>query len=640
MKNKSAGVFGVIIILIIGFIVIGIGKVGKQVFSLGARKEDMSIDTGSKIDNIESLMNRVTEKNSRQNSKNITERYIANNTGTDKNGNSNTSPGNDVINGEKINSAGTDDTVTYNTGKNNTGKNNTETNINSKSDITAGTPDPENHKTEVNGASNDPDITYSNNNQTNENADDTGNRNDGSSDNIKKTDISVSNAISRRKSHGPKMDSDVLFSTDTLGKVNNFDYFTDSVTGVSDTQYTEEELEAAIKERGATYGGTPGMPVEEYRAAMERLWIDCTQYGSNIELIDFSLTKKYRYSELESILGKLSRYEGVYLYDIGRTTEGRTMYALEIDMPSDKDKTTVILTGTIHARETAGTTYLFKEIIDLLQNETDENNEILENLRIAAVLCVNPDGREGVGFDTANFTYSDGQLWKAASNGTDLNRNFPGLSFSQVGKGNKKSANISTSPRKIFYPGEYGGCNSEIKAMIKFLYHYIVREKAPILIDYHQQGSIGYAGKPWDSIAHQKACQNLADQMFSMMNKGNSRKYIWIAEPDEYGLNGQGSTLTDYACSVAYGAKFSPAFGFCVYTDGIREYPLSEIPKMDESPITFDIPNNSFRTMTFEIGSGRSYLGYSESTRKLLEEEYAKYHFDKVFYRIYEILCK
>ncbi|MCR5324696.1 MAG: hypothetical protein K6E85_15675 [Lachnospiraceae bacterium] len=427
---------------------------------------------------------------------------------------------------------------------------------------------------------------------------------------------------------------------ETLVKVNNFDYFSDSVTGVTDKQYTVEELEAAIKERGATFGGTPGMPVEEYKEAMAREWIDCTQYGSEPEFIDFSLTKEYRYADLENILMNLSRYDGVYLYDIGISTEGRTLYALEIDKPSDVEKTIVILTGTIHARETAGTTYLFKEIIDLLQNENAENDEILKNLRIAAVLCVNPDGREGVAFDTKNFTYSDGQLWKAASNGTDLNRNFPGLSFSQIGKGNKKTSNISYSPDKIFYPGKYGGCNSEIKAMIKFLYHYIVIEKAPILIDYHQQGSIGYAGKPWDSVAHQKACQKLADEMFSMMNKGNSRRYIWIAEPDEYGLNGTGSTLTDYACSVAYGAKFSPAFGFCVYTDGVREYPLCEIPKMDNSPITFNIPNNNFRTMTFEIGSGRSYLGYSESTRKLLEEEYKNYHFDKVFYRMYEILCK
>lgn len=426
----------------------------------------------------------------------------------------------------------------------------------------------------------------------------------------------------------------------TLETVNSFDYFTDSITGISNTQYTVEELRTAIAERGATFGGTPGMPVEEYRAAMEYKWTDCTQYGIEPEKIDFSLTDKYRYKDLENILKILSGYEGVYLYDIGRTTEGRTMYALEIDVPSENEKTTVILTGTIHARETAGTTFLFKEIIDLLQNDTEENENILKNLKLAAVLCVNPDGREGVAFDTSNFTYPDGQLWKAASNGTDLNRNFPGLSFSQIGKGNKKTPNISSSPEKIFYPGDHGGCNSEIRAMIKFLYHYIVIDKAPVLIDYHQQGSIGYAGKPWDSIAHQKACQKLADQMFEMMNKGNRRRYIWIPEPDEYGLNGTGSTLTDYACSVAYGAKFSPAFGFCVYTDGIREYPLCEIPKMDDSPIEFNIPNNNFRTMTFEIGSGRSYLGYSDTTRKQLAKEYEDYHFDRVFYRIYEILCR
>ncbi|MCR5330570.1 MAG: hypothetical protein K6E62_05195, partial [Lachnospiraceae bacterium] len=247
-------------------------------------------------------------------------------------------------------------------------------------------------------------------------------------------------------------------------------------------------------------------------------------------------------------------------------------------------------------------------------------------------------GREGVAFDTDNYTYSGGELWKATSDGTDLNRNFPGLSFSQIAKGNKKSKSIGTSPKKLYYPGDYGGCAGETKALMKFLYHYIILEKAPVLIDYHQQGLIGYAGKPWDTVAHQEACKGLANQMFSMMNSGNSYKYRWVGEVDAYGLEGMGSTLTDYASSIAYGAKFSPAYGFCVYTDGNKEYPLSAIPKMDESPVTVNAPNDTFRTMTFEIGYGPEYLGYSDNTLKLLDAEYTNYHFDKVLYRLYEIL--
>ena len=438
----------------------------------------------------------------------------------------------------------------------------------------------------------------------------------------------------------------LLYGTETLKKVNLFDYYTDSITGLSDTMYSEEEITKVLKEKGAKFTGMPGMPLEEYRQAMERQWTDCTEYGRKVISAGFSLTKAYHYDEIVDVLKILSRYEGVYLYDIGETTEGRTMYALEIDIPDPEtgipnpDKKTIVLTGTTHARETAGTTIIVKELCELLENDTAENRELLQNIRFAAVACVNPDGREGVCFDTKNFTYSNGVLWKATSNGTDLNRNFPGLNFSQIGNGNKQTKNISNSPTKIYYPGPYGGSANETKTLMKFLYHYIVREKAAALIDYHQQGAIGYAGKSWDTKQHQKNCRELADSIFKMMNKGNSRKYSFFKEDDDYGLNGTGSTLTDYACAIAYGAKFSPAYGFCVYTDGKNEYPLCEIPRMDDCKIKFDIPNDSFRTMTFEIGYGQPYLGYSESTRKLIAKEYSDYHFDKVLYEFYKILSK
>ena len=167
-----------------------------------------------------------------------------------------------------------------------------------------------------------------------------------------------------------------------------------------------------------------------------------------------------------------------------------------------------------------------------------------------------------------------------------------------------------------------------------------MHEKALTLIDYHQQGLIGYAGKPWDTQEHQDACKGFANKMFSMMNVGNNYKYRWVSESDAYGLEGMGSTLTDFATSVAYGAKFSPAYGFYVYTDGEKEYPLSDIPRMDDAKITFDIPNDSFKTMTFEIGYGPEYLGYSDKTLELLDKEYKNYHYDNVLYRLYEVVSE
>lgn len=422
-------------------------------------------------------------------------------------------------------------------------------------------------------------------------------------------------------------------TTATLEKMKTINYFEDSTTGLTNTQYTPKEINNLIADYGK-FEGCKGMPVEEYRAAMEYEWKNATVYDKKLVKVKVDLTKAYKYSDIVAMLKKLSRYEGVYLYEIGTTLQGRTMYALEIDVPSDKEKNTVILTGGVHARETAGPTYLLKEIADLLSANTAESREVLATTRFACVPCVNPDGREGVCFDTANYTYKDGQYWKAASNGVDINRNFPGLGTSFTLNGNKKNWALSSTAEGIYYPGEYCGCNPETQALMKFLYHYIAIEQAQILIDYHQQGGISYAGKPWATKAQQAACKDLSNSMLAVLNKDNSSKYTWAGEVDGYGLDGTGSTLTDYACAIAYGAKFSPGYGFYVYTDGKDEYPLVVIPRAEKSKVTLTETTPGFRTMTFEIGEGRKYLGYSQNTRNLIAQEYETRHFDRVLYEV------
>ncbi len=418
----------------------------------------------------------------------------------------------------------------------------------------------------------------------------------------------------------------------TLSKMKTVDYYASSVSPL-----TEEQLSVgAIKKLISPYGkfdGNPGMPVDEYRAAMEYEWTDRTVYNKTASPVSIDLEAEHTYDDYVKIMRRLSKYEGVYLYEIGSSYEGRTIYAIEIDIPSDIEKNTVLLTGLVHSRETAGTPFILKEIADLLSADTPEAAEVLATTRFACVPCVNPDGFEAIAFNPSKYTYPGGILWKAATNGTDLNRNFPGLAWGQILSGNAKSKYISTSSNKQFYPGEYAGCNPETKALIKFLYHYIVIEKAKVLIDYHQQGAITYAGKPWSTKASQNACKDLSDVILKPMNK-KGRKYIWWPENDDYDLNGTGSTLTDYAISVALGAKFSPAYGFCVYTDGQNEYPLAAVPKADKAPFDLEQANPAFRTMTFEIGYGQQYLGYSSSTRKLIAKEYETKNFGSVLYTL------
>ncbi len=430
------------------------------------------------------------------------------------------------------------------------------------------------------------------------------------------------------------------FIPETIRKVNTLDYYTISSTGLTEEAYSSSEITERVKGY-AKFEGNPGMPAEEYRAAMSAEWEDCTAYGGALEELTLDISESYTYEDLVEIMTRLSACEGVYLYKIGKTTEGRDMYAIEVDMPSDIEKKTVVLTGTVHAREIAGSIFVLKELVDLIQDDSEEARQILSGIRFAAVACVNPDGRDGVAFDTKNYTYSDGQLWKATSNGTDLNRNFPGLSWGQIGNSYSKSPYNAKSADCIYYAGDYAGSCPETKALMKFLYHYVVVEKAAVLIDYHQQGRISYAGKPWDKKVHQDACRELSDTMFAMMNPGNSHKYSWVKEESSYGLCGQGSTLTDYACSIAYGAKYSAGYGFCVYTDGKEEYPLCMIPRMDKNAHELIAePNPDFVTMTFEIGYGRAYLGYTEKTRGYLAKEYEDYRFGRVLYELADYVAE
>lgn len=82
--------------------------------------------------------------------------------------------------------------------------------------------------------------------------------------------------------------------------------------------------------------------------------------------------------------------------------------------------------------------------------------------------------------------------------------------------------------------------------------------------------------------------------------------------------------------SVASGAKFSPAYGFYVFTDNKKEYTLMEIESLDKVNFKVNMPNPKFMTFTLEIGSGKSYLGNTKNTRENISKEYTKYHYGKL----------
>lgn len=422
-----------------------------------------------------------------------------------------------------------------------------------------------------------------------------------------------------------------VYRSATLEFMSGYDYIKNSLTGVSTNKAAISVLQKNIKKHGTLYG--TGMPLKDYKAAMGYMWEDATEYDKKPTKITVDIKNTMNYKSYVNTLKKLSRYEGVYLYKIGTSAEGRDLYAVEIDVDSDYQKNVIMLTGQIHAREFAGGTYLVKQLVDLVQKaQTDSKTmKLLKKNRFVAVPIINVDGREAIIKDASLWTSKKTGLWKAYVNGTDGGRNFPGIQWGQVLKGAKYKSSIAKKPGYANYPGPSAGSSNETKALMKFLYQYTVVEKADIYLDYHSQGSVIYAGKPWQTATQMQKSRNLRTSVMNILNKGNTkRKYTRVYESSLYGLQGEGSSLTDYAAALAAGARFSPAYGFSTFVYGGKEYPLLQIKNLESTNIKFKAVNKDFATLTIEIGNGNKYLGNTTNTRKLLAKEYTNYHFDKL----------
>ncbi|MDF2590497.1 MAG: putative exported carboxypeptidase [Anaerocolumna sp.] len=420
------------------------------------------------------------------------------------------------------------------------------------------------------------------------------------------------------------------FIPNTLKLMAKYDYVGNSVTNISIKKLSLRTLQNQIKNFGKLYGY--GMPIKEYTEAMSNKWIDVTEYNKKPVKITIDISKTMDYKTYVDTLKKLSRYDGVYLYKIGKSTQGRDLYAVEIDVNSSVKKDIFMLTGQIHAREFAGGTFVVKEFVDLIQKaQTDKKTmDLLKKNKFVAVPIINVDGREALIKEPKKWTKGS-ELWKAYTNGTDGNRNFPGLQWGQVMKGYSRKSYIADKPGYSFYAGDYAGSNKETKAMMKWLYHYIVVEQATYFLDLHQQGSIIYAGKGWQTKQQESRSLNLRTKVMSILNSGYTyRKYSRVFEGTSYGLQGEGSSLTDYAISLAIGAKFSPASGFMVFTDKGKEYMLLEVKDLDTAKIKVKEANKKFAAITLEIGYGTSYLGNSTYTRNLLANEYRNYKFGEL----------
>lgn len=227
------------------------------------------------------------------------------------------------------------------------------------------------------------------------------------------------------KAPSPTPTAKPVYYSKTLKLMASYDYVNNSVTDVSKAKKSLTTLRNLMKNYGSLYG--EGMPFAEYKEAMKDKWTDATEYKKESVKLFVDIEKTMNYNSYVDTIKKLSRYEGVFLYKIGKSTEGRDLYAIEIDMQSDYDKNVIMLTGQIHAREFGGGTFLVKQLVDLVQKaQTDvKTMELLKKNKYVAVPIFNVDGREALINAASKWTDKKGGLWKAYTNGTDGGRNFP-----------------------------------------------------------------------------------------------------------------------------------------------------------------------------------------------------------------------
>jgi hypothetical protein len=378
---------------------------------------------------------------------------------------------------------------------------------------------------------------------------------------------------------------------------------------------TIEEMNEASSGIGTFH--VRGMPYRIFRAALNQAWQDVTQPGGPAnESYDIGAAHSYR--EIEETILDISKYDGIRLYVIGISSEGRKIYSLEAGSGSRL----ILLTGNVHSRETAGTSFILKQFEKLCRGaESDPYiRRLLNEYKFVSIPCANPDGWE-------HMVNDPGSMRKANARGVDLNRNMPTSNAEQLANGEKPIREISDSPANAYYAGPYLGSESETQAAILWFIKYIPR--AIVYIDYHQSGNRIYGGKTfYEEEARLANSKKLADDVISFMIRCGGRKWSYLKEEQELS-RGQG-TYTDFAVEYACGFRFSPSFGRLCMNSEKGLVPLLFYESMNENSKYYAPRNKNLAVITPEIGPSESRC-YTKKARSLQKEIYYKQGFDKLF---------
>lgn len=308
-----------------------------------------------------------------------------------------------------------------------------------------------------------------------------------------------------------------------------------------------------------------GMNIDNYKSVLNKKENYLNKTGK-YSYIDYNFDTKLHYSEIETIIKKLNNSSIVKVENIGKSVDNRNIYGLEIGTGNK----ILYLDANVHAAEIANTLILTKFISELVNDYESGNEEIislLKNVKLAVIICMNPDGYEVYNFGVDSL--NDKNLWmyqnkdnidfeniKSNANGVDLNRNYPVQNAGLYFKGKKLLYNVSltkSTSKTAYFGGEELGSEPETKAAMYFmLKHY---KDVYAYINLHSQGRVIYAGKPNLSNEFNKIASKFAKDI-AKINKYT----VYGLTSEEVGEGNDGS-VTDFMAELANGFIMSSKTG-------------------------------------------------------------------------------
>lgn len=176
----------------------------------------------------------------------------------------------------------------------------------------------------------------------------------------------------------------------------------------------------------------------------------------------------YTYGLLEADFTRLkSEFDGFNRFSIGRSIEGRDLYAIKLGNGTRR----VFLSGGFH-----GTEHLTAKVLMCFAEELCRMPDLADGTTVYIVPMVNPDGIE---------IASSGRYWQANARGVDINHNFDALWG--LSKKLEQSHGI-TAPGATRYGGEFAESEPETKAIADFTR----LNDFDVVVALHSQGEVIY----------------------------------------------------------------------------------------------------------------------------------------------------